>query len=188
MVDIDDCQLERQRHGDSMVLEIDNRGYNHWGTTDMVRNQKKVIDFSIWGISRTVGDSLFPSNAILMFHVHCSHVAIADMQWFGLNHRWRWTRRTWSYRVAIIYFFWTLFSHRYPPISRCARFCLYPKWILKSSPEWLASSSKFSTSLALSSTGPSTWDSFPSSYKCQSWRFRRQYVSVIDINPSVWQY
>ena len=29
LVDIDDCQLERQRHGDSMVLEIDNRGYNH---------------------------------------------------------------------------------------------------------------------------------------------------------------
>ena len=29
LVDIDDCQLERQRHGDSMVLEIANRGYNH---------------------------------------------------------------------------------------------------------------------------------------------------------------
>ena len=29
VVDIDDCQLERQRHSESMVLEIDNRGYNH---------------------------------------------------------------------------------------------------------------------------------------------------------------
>ena len=33
---------------------------------------KKVFDF--YGISRTMGDSLFPSNAILMFH---GHVTIA---------------------------------------------------------------------------------------------------------------
>ena len=29
LVDIYDCQLERQRHSESMVLEIDNRGYYH---------------------------------------------------------------------------------------------------------------------------------------------------------------
>ena len=29
VVDTDNCQLERQRHSESMVLEIDNRGYYH---------------------------------------------------------------------------------------------------------------------------------------------------------------
>ena len=38
VVDRDDCQLERQRHSESMVLEIDNRGYNHLGVTDIVGN------------------------------------------------------------------------------------------------------------------------------------------------------
>ena len=59
VVDIDDCQLQRQCDGDSMVLEIDNRGNHHWGTTDIVGNQKNVFDFFGWRISRTMGDGLF---------------------------------------------------------------------------------------------------------------------------------
>ena len=116
-----------------------------------------------------------PTALILMFNGHALPSLL--MQWFGLNHCWQWTRRTWSYRFAIIYFFWTLLSNRHSPLLRCARFCLYPKSILKkSSPEWLASSSKISTSLALSSTGPSTWDSFSSSYKCQ---FAKYYIKTL---------
>ena len=58
-----------------MVLEIVNRGNHHWGTTDIVGNQKNVFDFFGWRISRTMGDGLFSKRCDT--DVSWTHVTIA---------------------------------------------------------------------------------------------------------------